>query len=260
MLRADLFSNQPLDCNPYNVFVLREGEVHIWRILLNDELLANAGSLVSLLSPNDFEDIARVNFEIDQNRLIVRRAFVRVLLSRYLKINLQNLTFTRNCWGKPFVSPSENQCLEFNCSRADDAVLLGVSRLCTLGVDIERIGVDIQFEELAPVALSEAEREFWGNQTGLEGKRQFLRLWCRKEACLKAIGIGLLDDLTMLTVTPAVIDFRGFPDERARTAGCNEVFLQDINLGHMHVSALATTAPVAPVCESPVLKDLAIAG
>jgi phosphopantetheinyl transferase len=63
-------------------------------------------------------------------------------------------------------------------------------------------------------------------------RRAFLRVWCRKEACLKATGVGLLDDLTSIAVLDDVV-----------ALGSTTVHVQDLALDTDHAAALATLQP-----------------
>ncbi|MFG2823374.1 4'-phosphopantetheinyl transferase family protein [Kitasatospora sp. NPDC048365] len=95
--------------------------------------------------------------------------------------------------------------LTFNLSRADGHWLLGVSEGSPIGVDLEA-EPRIDPELTAPLAFTEREL---AHLRGLPAERQreaFLRCWTRKEAVVKAVGVGLAADLTRIEVHP---DFPG---------------------------------------------------
>ena len=88
---------------------------------------------------------------------------------------------------------------------------------------------------LIPLVLAPAE-------AACTDRRAFLRVWCRKEACLKATGIGLLDDLTTVS---AIAD-------RVVVAGA-AVHVQDLAISDAHAAALAIVGgALAPVGAAPV--------
>jgi 4'-phosphopantetheinyl transferase len=73
----------------------------------------------------------------------------------------------------------------FNLSRRGGWAAVGVSNTHELGVDVETLRPIDDAEELAALHFTPRERE------GVAGSNDFLRMWTRKEACMKATGLGL---------------------------------------------------------------------
>jgi 4'-phosphopantetheinyl transferase len=114
---------------------------------------------------------------------------VRSLLAAYLDRPGAAVRIERGEHGKPHVADVP---LEFNLSHAGGALVLAVSRRIALGIDLESI------RRRTRPAVELARRFFTPAEAGaLEalppGRRQdaFLRLWCAKEAALKAHGRGI---------------------------------------------------------------------
>ncbi|MFF4187557.1 4'-phosphopantetheinyl transferase family protein [Streptomyces sp. NPDC001691] len=85
-------------------------------------------------------------------------------------------------------------------SHTEGCGMLAVARV-PVGVDVEVVR-EFPIEELAPTALTESER---GVVLGAEGDartRAFLRCWTRKEAVLKAVGVGITTDLSQVETRP----------------------------------------------------------
>ena len=79
----------------------------------------------------------------------------------------------------------------FNLSRREDWALIGISRAGEIGVDFELLHAVEKVDALALAHFSVAEFDaFRGLAPDLKDK-VFLRVWTRKEACLKAVGTGL---------------------------------------------------------------------
>jgi 4'-phosphopantetheinyl transferase len=114
---------------------------------------------------------------------------VRTLLAAYLGRPVESVRIERGEHGKPKLVDAE---LEFNLSHTGPALLLGLSRRVGLGVDLEAAQRKTRpVAELAGRFFAPAEAEALAMLP--DGLRQnaFLRLWCAKEAALKAHGGGI---------------------------------------------------------------------
>jgi phosphopantetheinyl transferase len=94
--------------------------------------------------------------------------------------------------GKPFLPDG----IGFNLSHSGGylALVLGA----TVGVDIEIGPRDGRFHDLLPLVAHPAERDVLEAAPPEAQRGLFLHCWTRKEAALKAWGIGLSDGLTAL--------------------------------------------------------------
>lgn len=114
---------------------------------------------------------------------------VRALLAAYRDQPVETVRIERGAHGKPHLVGAG---LEFNISHAGGSLLLGVSRQIALGVDLEAA------QRKTRSATDLAQRFFAAAEARAlealpESLRQdaFLRLWCAKEAVLKAHGQGI---------------------------------------------------------------------
>jgi 4'-phosphopantetheinyl transferase len=73
----------------------------------------------------------------------------------------------------------------FNLSRRDGAAAVAVSMTHEVGVDVETLRPIDDARELAALHFTPQERDNVVDDAG------FLRVWTRKEACMKATGLGL---------------------------------------------------------------------
>jgi 4'-phosphopantetheinyl transferase len=114
---------------------------------------------------------------------------------RYLAAHaaLRHLLGTREAWlagahGKPaLASPPPH----FNLSRRGSVALIGVSNTHEIGVDVEPLQPMADANELAQLHFTPRERDAVQHESGAARDRAFLRCWTRKEACMKATGLGL---------------------------------------------------------------------
>lgn len=123
------------------------------------------------------------------------------LLATYLDRPAPAVRIDRGAHGKPRIADA---ALEFNLSHGGTALLLGVSRCHTLGVDLEpvrrktRPATELARRWFAPAEAAALE--------ALPADRQqdaFLRLWTAKEALVKAQGAGIGAGLHQAVFHPA---------------------------------------------------------
>ena len=153
-----------------------------------------------------------------RTRFVVGRAGLRTLLGRYLKIDPRAVRLAYGKKGKPYLDPLYTTDLRFNVSHADDFVLYAIAREREVGVDIERLRVDLPVMGIAERFF--APREIAALRAlGPDARVQaFFVCWTRKEAYLKARGVGLGLGLDRFIVGIAATGrntlFNGKPDRQ----------------------------------------------
>lgn len=162
------------------------------------------GSISSLAARNayfltllDAEELARADrfrFAQDRERFIAGHGLLRDLLGQHLHRHPKDLVLLRGEFGKPFL---EGNPLHFNLSDTKDAVLAAFSRQ-PVGADVETTNRHTDHAAVADHYFTPAEVR--SIAASVDAKRRFLELWTRKEAVLKACGVGLMDDLHSLEV------------------------------------------------------------
>jgi 4'-phosphopantetheinyl transferase len=170
---------------------IEQGELHIWCVNLRDfDVVAPA--LRSVLSDWEQARAERFRFLRDRNNYIISHGILRMLLGNYAGHSPTDLNITLGTFGKPELrnSPGGNE-IHFNLSHSGDMVLYGVTGACPIGVDLEFVRPIPECERIAKEFFSQAETESLmalpeGSRTEL-----FFDIWTRKEALLKAKGVGL---------------------------------------------------------------------
>ena len=172
-------------------------EVHIWRLDL-DVAQQHWQSLQSILDEQELKRAQRFHFERHQRRFTVARAGVKQILARYLDCSVQDVHFTTNQYGKPTLSPATN--LQFNVSHSHERALLAVTT-ATVGVDIEHLCDKERGDDIAQRFFSAAECQDYGEVAKPLRSQAFFHAWTRKEAFIKAIGMGLSFSLSDFDVS-----------------------------------------------------------
>ena len=171
--------------------ILADHEVHVWRAGL--ELPSSqVQELKGILTEDELVRADRFSFEIDRQRFIAARGILRSILSRYLTVYPSRLRFYYNQYGKPFLaSEFSSSMLNFNPSHSGSMALYAITRNMEVGVDVERVHSDFEYEEIAKRFFSINEVAIL-RAVPIEKKFEaFYKCWTRKEACSKAYGKGL---------------------------------------------------------------------
>jgi 4'-phosphopantetheinyl transferase len=120
-----------------------------------------------------------------------RRQTLRHLVSGYLESDPARIRFESSPYGKPFIAGESAGGLRFNVSSSHGFALFGFTRESELGVDIELIAPDFDYEAVSELTFSQSERDLLAGVEPGKAIEGFFRAWTLKEATLKAQGLGL---------------------------------------------------------------------
>lgn len=142
-------------------------------------------ALVQTLDDCEHARIARMRFERDRTVLTVAYGLHRRMLADELGIPPQRVPLYRDAAGRPRIA---GDTVWTSLSHAADWVAVAIDRAAPVGVDIEPLSRAAAVAEVAEAVLHPDER----NAAGMEGPDGgLLAVWVRKEAVLKAAGVGL---------------------------------------------------------------------
>jgi 4'-phosphopantetheinyl transferase len=191
-------------------------EIHVWAWTFaapgarpGSQATAPADRDLAILNDQECRRAARFYFAPDQVRYAVCHANMRRILASYLDQPPAKLTYREAEGGKPELLLEPGQLpLRFNLSHSKTVALLAVSLESEIGVDIEDIR-PIE-RDVASRFFSPAEVAAMAPLGGEAWLAAFYRCWTRKEAILKAEGMGLripLDsfDVSVLPGEPAAL-------------------------------------------------------
>jgi 4'-phosphopantetheinyl transferase len=164
-------------------------EVHVWAWAL-DPTAEDLAAHIEILDGQERERMQRFYFAPDRARYAVAHANLRTILGGYLAQPAASVRFHINGLGKPELDHSDtSSSFHFNLSHSRSIALLAVTKGRPLGVDVE---------EVRPIEPEVADRYFSASELSqlreLQGDAWltgFYRCWTRKEAVLKAEGVGL---------------------------------------------------------------------
>jgi 4'-phosphopantetheinyl transferase len=145
---------------------------------------------LALLDDEERARAARYQAAEPRRQLVITRGALRLLLAHHLDRPVQALAFAAGPHGKPFAMVDGAPVrVEFNVSHSAGRGLIAIARE-PVGVDIEFLGREANFDLVAKGVLTAAEQAALQQRTGAERTKLFYRLWTQKEALIKATGMG----------------------------------------------------------------------
>lgn len=154
----------------------------------------------SWLDADERDRAARFRYDRDRNRFVVRRGQLRELLGKDRGIAPGALRLIEGAHGKPVLLDDPD--LHFNLSHSNGLALAVTSR-APVGCDIEWRSSELACPKVAKRLFAPGE---YAALTALPPEQWvagFYNCWTRKEAYVKALGLGLSYPLDAFTVSVA---------------------------------------------------------
>ncbi len=166
---------------------LEPGWAHIYRLTL-DPPPHRLDGLQALLNAAERERAARYHFDIDRQRFTAARGQLREILAAYLGQPPRSLEFSYNPQGKPGLPGAR---LRFNLSHTLGIGLLAVTDGQEAGIDVEGTHRQVDSPGIVRRFFAPAEVDALFALPEAQRSRAFFDCWTRKEAYIKARGLGL---------------------------------------------------------------------
>ena len=161
-------------------------EVHVWSI---DLRAAEAGPS-QWLDEAELGRARRFVYADDATRYLRAHLALRAILGAYLRREPAELRFAQSEHGKPSLV-LDGGGWPFNLSHSKDIAVVAIASGGEVGVDVEAVGDDLPSADLAAAVLCAEESEDLARMPTAAQAACFVACWTRKEACLKAVGLGL---------------------------------------------------------------------
>ncbi|QSB03986.1 4'-phosphopantetheinyl transferase family protein [Natronoglycomyces albus] len=201
-----------------------------------------------LLNPEERGRARAYRQPVDQNRFIVGCVMTRLALARLLGKHPVDVALSRHCddcerpHGRPRV-PGDTW--HISVSHAGDLVGVALTQAGPIGLDVEPTSQRVP--EVDELVLTEGERRTLRSLPESQYDSGFLRYWVRKEAVLKAAGVGLRVAMTDISVTG--------PDQSAALLRYQDapgpMLMRDVSArtGHLATVAVVTDRSALAVVE-----------
>jgi 4'-phosphopantetheinyl transferase len=219
--------------------ILANDEVHIWRARLDlpEELIQ---AFEQTLADDERTRAMRFRFAKDRRHFSAARGILRMLLGRYLVQQPAQLQFRYNQYGKPFLLDEDDEhILRFNVSHSHGLALYAFTRGREVGIDIEYMQPDRAELSIAQRFFSPYEVEELRAVPAEQQAQAFFFCWTRKEAYIKARGLGLSLDLNVFDVSLAPGEPAALLNIREPGQRLEDWSLQNLEPGPGYAAALA---------------------
>ncbi len=167
--------------------------MHLWRADLPPALgAARARRLAAMLPEEDLARCQRWRRPEARARALVSRAALRGVLGACLGMDPREVPLLEGR-GRPRLGGKLEGELDFSLSHSGALALLAVGRGVRVGADVERLRPVPFLDCVVQRFFGELERDELRALRGAERRRACFRLWTRREAAAKALGLGILE-------------------------------------------------------------------
>jgi 4'-phosphopantetheinyl transferase len=160
---------------------------------------------------------------------VATRASLRIILEKIFNIH-PNILVSE--YGKPYTT---NIACEFNVSHSKSAALIVLGGPVPVGADLEFIHNAPDLIEVSQLAFHESEKATFSESGYLN--EVFYRIWVRKEAALKAEGLGIIEGPSRYYLEERAPDYFGLYRDNGDTG--EGISIMSISLNQGYIGALA---------------------
>lgn len=170
-----------------------DDEIQVWIIpafsnISNEELqnIIAKSEFCSVISRDENQAVQKFVRACDRNRKLMTFLSKKVILAKILGVAPSDLNFKTDSFGKSSLPEFRN--FHFNISHSEAYIILALGKV-PLGIDLEYLKDSFAFRDLLSSTFQSSEiRNILEDKKPVE---KFFELWTRKEAFVKAVGLGL---------------------------------------------------------------------
>jgi 4'-phosphopantetheinyl transferase len=186
---------------------------------------------------NEEEKIRANKYRIEQKRktYIFTKALLKTLLPYYAQKDSSKF-ICKNTYGKPYIKKSD---LYFNISHTQDMSIIAFSKQHEIGIDVESMHYDSNIMDISTKYFTKREKHWIDNLPKNKQKEGFLYCWVRKEAYIKALGLGLslpLDSFHVLCENQHLMSNKCFHIH-------HQWYLHPLDISTQHLGAICIQSP-----------------
>lgn len=224
----------------------------VWRIDLDQPM---TDALRAGLSPAERARKQRFVFARDRNRFGIAHAALRELLAQRTGLDGALIELTEGPLGKPMLAVAGPH---FNLSHSQGLGVIAMSDDREVGIDVEVLRPMSDRVLMARTYFTPTEQaalEHLEARDALSAERAFFVCWTRKEACLKALGLGLQLATDGFEVGIDALSGDACELDVETLDGVERLRLQSFTCGLDGVGALALRIPRVPTLSEPACTD-----
>lgn len=202
-------------------------DVHLWVVRHDDGATRDDAGFMDSLSVSEVAQFNRFRNQRDRDNRTLARAALRSLLGTYLDTEPPRVAIRVDAHGKPRVDG-----IECNCSHAPSLTLIAIAA-DPVGVDIEPVCAAADIASIRDRFMNDLDQSHVTAMPAREASIEMLKLWVVKEACLKAIGVGLSLDPRELRIR------QESASQFCVNHGCGDLQVRSIETISGHIAAVA---------------------
>jgi 4'-phosphopantetheinyl transferase len=168
------------------------GEVSVWIVAVDEESAARRA--VNYL-PETEQARLKARAQPHRRRSLSAHAALRILAAAAIGRNPPLPDLVMEPGGRPALRSGRTRALEVSLSRAGAFAAIALCPTAPVGVDIEGTEPLPDRERFAGSILTDVELAEWQRVPGPDRDATLAQVFTRKEAVLKALGLGLAGDL-----------------------------------------------------------------
>lgn len=183
-------------------------DVQVWQVELEADFerplqdQEKLHQLLLLLTVTERDRCLRYRRPADRIRFASMRIVLRSLLAQHLQLPSTYIPLATEPFGKPYLALPDSK-LQFNISHSQQFGLIALSDQHAVGVDIEAVYPLMNQRFLLKEILSSEEQQYCLHS---QDDSAFFKCWTAKEAVVKALGTGIQQPLSTISMLP-VADF-----------------------------------------------------
>ncbi len=193
------------------------------------------GKYTYLLNQDEIERANKFRIKNKYKSYITTRIILKLLLQYYTNKKQHTIHLYKNSYGKPYVKDSN---LYFNISHTVDMSLIAFSKTNEIGIDLESTQCNSTIIDISTKYFTKREKLWIKNLPKNKKTEGFLYCWVRKEAYIKALGLGLSFPIDSFNVIPEKKE--EITKDRFQI---KKWFLHPLDISTQHLGAICIQAP-----------------
>lgn len=173
--------------------------IDVWMIAL-DQPAEVVDHCYQVLTVDERAKADRYKVEPARRAFVLARWALRTKLAERLDCQPQEIGFSYGEFEKPHLAEPGPEGIGFNVSHSGNWAVVAIGPFEYLGIDIEKLRPIKNLESLARTVFSEDELRQWLAGPDDSRAQELFRTWTQKEACLKAVGVGLSNAMTKVEI------------------------------------------------------------
>jgi len=166
--------------------------ITLYAVTVPENALAALLPQVQVLDPEERAMFDRYRVDFKKVEFLTGRLLLKKFLAQHLNCAPAAVRFVKNDYGKLFLTPElerKDAPLHFNLTHSGQMIVVAFTPYAEVGVDVEETTKD--HLNLMPSVYQPHEIEWVDGKPTAEQQRAFYLLWTRKEAYMKARGMGM---------------------------------------------------------------------